>query len=67
MTTTNRFHSMCRELLDYDGGEEGSRRLSSWEVKFLESVANAATHGILTEKQEAKLVEIWDQVFGDVK
>lgn len=62
--TTSRFRGMLNELLQYDG-ETGNRSLTDWEVKFIDSIGFAATEGILTSRQESKLAEIWDQIFGD--
>ena len=59
---------MLRELLDYDfdGGDGGSRRLSDWELRFIESLEMRLDHarGFLTPGQQDTLAEIWEAIFG---
>ena len=50
---------MIRELLDHDGS---SRRLTSWEIDFLEYIEPYAPM-LLTAKQQKKLEEIWNAIF----
>ena len=48
---------MARELLDYDG----DRRMSSWELEFIE---NMSERGTFSESQASKVQEIWDKILG---
>lgn len=48
---------MLDELLEVDDG------LSDWEVEFVEDLDRHADRE-LTDKQESKLEQIWQKVFG---
>ena len=52
--------NMLDELLEYDGGH-----LSGWEIDFLESLDRRRDDARpLSENQDHKLRELWDEVFG---
>lgn len=56
---------MLRQLLDYDA-ESGNRSLTDPEVKFLDNICGAMLEpATLTWRQEERLEEIWNAVFGD--
>jgi hypothetical protein len=52
--------SMLDELLSYDGGS-----LNGWEIDFLESLDKRRDDiRPLSEKQDDKLRQTWDKIFG---
>lgn len=53
--------SMLDELLGDD-----SDRLNSWEINFLEDF-HRHRDKTLTDRQEQKLRQIWDKIFGGAK
>lgn len=58
----NEYPKMIGELLGYDG-TSGNRELTNWEIDFLENIEVFASV-VLTGRQQQKLEEIWQAVFG---
>lgn len=60
---------MRQEVLDYDG-EGGNRRLTDWEIDFVQGLLGRFAHQpdetppMLTGRQAKKLEEIWQEIFG---
>lgn len=55
--------SYDEELLDDLLAYDGDRRMSEWEVEFIESL-NAKRNRDLSDKQANRLQEIYDKMFG---
>lgn len=55
--TTSDYRKMVIELLNEDTG------LSEWEMGFLENVRTLAQY---STKQQDKIEQIWQRVFGDM-
>ncbi len=56
--------TMVVELLEYDG-ETGARRLTDWEIKFLEDIKHIVDGCFvyLSTNQASKLDQIWQEIF----
>ncbi len=56
--------NMVQELLSYDSDDDkhGSKKLTDWEIRFLEDIEDVAKY--LSTGQQHKLTEIWQRIFG---
>lgn len=54
---------MLAELLRYDP-DEGQRRLTRFEIGFIERFNTQGRRWDMTEPQENKLKEIWEKIYG---
>ncbi len=60
MTDTKTIYATLDEILGYDG----DMRMNAWEVEFIEEMARIMSHGGgFTEKQAAKIEQIWKELF----
>lgn len=60
---TDKQLTLLSELLDYDP-EEGDKRLTPWEIRFIERFHSQGRRWDMTRIQSGKLNEIWEKIYG---